>query len=327
MASSTSSASLRARYAQAVTALLESITSSPKLTYSNKDLTELKNVTLTTFKAEDPEYVASKLCLFKPMPSKNLEESSFDEPKNADDVYYVNAERAFLHLTELYEDSFKRSKSGSTKLALSCGWTHIKFENPFSELPQVFLAGYRPSDQIPFWKVRAKYEWRNKGIVRPHIMLVVRTGAIAFEGELLFCELSCIAQAIKNRLMQMEFEATSLIPVFVISLCGPGNGRLIQANYDKSGILRVRASPVYPLQGRDSPSWRLFLQYLACGPYNGTDAEDADDSTESKYVIGETQPRKNIHASSQEQKPALQSTLCCHEEDKENAPPDVHKDF
>ena len=256
MASSTSSASLRARYAQAVTALLESITSSPKLTYSNKDLTELKNVTLTTFKAEDPEYVASKLCLFKPMPSKNLKESSFDESKNADDVYYVygknnikaprgimeehrqpdeeeaylmsrNAERAFLHLTELYEDSFKRSKSGSTKLALSCGWTHIKFDNPFSELPQVFLAGYRPSDQIPFWKVRAKYEWRNKGIVHPHIMLVVRTGAIAFEGELLFCELSCIAQAIKNRLMQVEFEATSLIPVcFYETRIPPGPTKL-----------------------------------------------------------------------------------------------------
>ncbi|KAF7714083.1 Uncharacterized protein PECH_001964 [Penicillium ucsense] len=121
-------------------------------------------------------------------------------------------------------------------------------------------------------------------------MLDIRTGAIAFEDELLFCELACVAQAINNHLIQQGFE-TSLLSVLGTFFHGLGNGRMIQARFDTSGVLRVRASPIYSFQDTDSPFWRLFLRYYACNPYYGQDAEFAEDKDESGYVPSDTGSR------------------------------------
>lgn len=61
--------------------------------------------------------------------------------------------------------------------------------------------------------IRGKYEWKDKNLTYPHLLLVMRSEGVVFQGKLLFCELACIAQAIKNRLEQDELKDTSLFPV------------------------------------------------------------------------------------------------------------------
>lgn len=70
---------------------------------------------------------------------------------------------------------------------------------------------------IPRWRVEAECEWQDDcddpETISPHIMLVICNWTAANDGELLFGELGSIAQAIRNRLNQKEFEKTSLFPV------------------------------------------------------------------------------------------------------------------
>ena len=58
------------------------------------------------------------------------------------------------------------------------------------------------------------------------MMLVICTGAEAKDDEMLHGELGPIAQTIQNRLDQMEFEKTSLLPVTILWI-SMGRPRLI----------------------------------------------------------------------------------------------------
>jgi hypothetical protein len=234
-------ASLRVKYEKAVSDLLKALSSDPKLTYSSNDLTKLR-VTLGSFDPEDQDFIASNICLFKPMSSEQIMEYSLDmseQPEgtrdlcgNYDELYQspkgatghhlsdtmdYNTETTFLYLNRYYKSSYKKTKPYPESLAGTSKWDQIRDGNPFSDIPWGLLGGYFLTNQIPSWNVRTDYEWqddyRNPETICPHMMLVMYTGAVAIEGELLFCELGCIAQVIRNRLQQKEFEKTSLFPV------------------------------------------------------------------------------------------------------------------
>ncbi|KAJ5488945.1 hypothetical protein N7539_003835 [Penicillium diatomitis] len=239
-------ASLRTKYDEAVSKLLQALDSHPKPTYSRDDLTKLR-ITLGTFNPDIPSFGTS---LFEPMSPEKLagfslkmsEQSQntqnlhnrYDElynrlPDQAGivgyrqpngreaDIFYRNLESTSSYLGRLYKGSYKRTRRSHEFLTDTSKWTQLADGNPFEELPVGFLGGYSPNAQIPRWYVEANYEWqdnpRDPSTIRPHMMLVVRTGAIAVVGELLFCELACIAQVIKNRLQQEDFTRTSLFPV------------------------------------------------------------------------------------------------------------------
>ncbi|OQD64877.1 hypothetical protein PENPOL_c007G08153 [Penicillium polonicum] len=302
-------ASLRVKYEKAVSDLLNSLRSDPKLTYSSNDLKKLR-LTLGSFNPEDQNFIASNICLFKPMSSEQIMEYSLDMSEQSegirdlcdkyDEMYQSptgatgrhlsdtmddNTETTFLYLNRHYQSSYKKTKRYPESLAGTSKWDQIRVGNPFLDIPCGLLGGYSLTNQIPSWSVGADYEWqddyRNPEMICPHMMLVMYTGAVAIEGELLFCELGCIAQVIRNRLQQKEFEKTSLFPVLIISLFGPRHGRLVQAKFNKSGVLKVRASPIYSFVRKDEAPWDLFLRYHACEPRDGPKIEFGDDEEES----------------------------------------------
>lgn len=80
-------------------------------------------------------------------------------------------------------------------------------------------------------------------------------------------------------------------------------GRLVQAKSNKSGVWKVRASPIYSFVRKDEAPWNLFLRYHACEPRDGLKIEFGDDEEES------VSPQAPKHA------------LNLPEFEKENAPP------
>lgn len=129
--------------------------------------------------------------------------------------------------------------------------------------------GHSKPQDLPIWNTPCIRQWlddfENLETIRPHIKLVTLTGAKAKENELLHGEVASIANALYCRLEQPEFEDTSLFPVLVISLFGPRHGRLLQAQFDNSGILVVRSSPIYNFVDNDD-KMQLFLRYNNCKP-------------------------------------------------------------
>jgi hypothetical protein len=75
--------------------------------------------------------------------------------------------------------------------------------------------------------------------------------------------------------------------VLVISLFGPRHGRLLQARFTKSGILKVRASAIHSFEKRDNALSDLYLRYLACEPKGGEEFEfysDEDEDTSTQVA-------------------------------------------
>ncbi|EPS28943.1 hypothetical protein PDE_03889 [Penicillium oxalicum 114-2] len=239
-------ASLRRKYDEAVSKLLQTLDSHPKPTYARHDLTKL-HITLEMF---DPDVSSFATSLFKPMSLEKLAEYSFNmseqsqstqnlysrynelysrlsdqaeivgyrQPNRREaDIFYRNLESTSVYLRRLYQGSYKKMRRSHEFFTDTFKWTPLTGGNSFEKLPIGFLGGHPPNAQIPLWYIEANYEWqdnpRDPRTIRPHMMLVMRTGAVAVEGELLFCELACIAQVIKNRLQQEDFTRTSLFPV------------------------------------------------------------------------------------------------------------------
>ncbi|KAJ5146031.1 uncharacterized protein N7515_000595 [Penicillium bovifimosum] len=300
-------ASLRVKYKKAVMNLIEALMSDPKPKYRSDDLMKLR-VTLGSFNPVDQEFLTSNICLFKPMSSKQIKGYSLDmsrqheghrdlcnnydkvdktttdglgRPLRSWEIMERQVVTTFRYLNLHFESSYKETKRYPESLAKSANWYPFREGNPFGDLPRGLLVGRLLTNQIPQWRVRGRYEWqsnyRKPETLLPHMMLVMYTGEDAIEGELLFCELGCIAQVIYNRLQQKEFENTSLFPVLLISLFGPRRGRLVQAKFNKSGVLKVRASPIYSFMSKAKAPWDLFLRYHACEPRDGPEIEFGDD--------------------------------------------------
>ena len=68
--------------------------------------------------------------------------------------------------------------------------------------------------------------------------------------------------------------------MLVASFFGPRHGRLLQAKFNKSGALQVRASKIYGFRHRDEAPTDLFLRYYACKPRDGEEFEFHSDNEE-----------------------------------------------
>ncbi|RWQ91989.1 hypothetical protein C8Q69DRAFT_448072 [Paecilomyces variotii] len=192
------------------------------------------------------------------------------------------ANQIFEYLDTGYTSLRKKSVDNLDFFDEVSGWDQIKHDNSFLDGGKGLLLGLREGRDIPRWGCKAEREWQedyeDPRTIRPHIMLIICTGAEAKDNELLFGELGPIAQAIRNRLRQKEFEKTSLFPVLAVSLFGPRHGRLLQANFNNSSILEVRSSPIYSFIRKDSAPFELFLRYYACEPLDGPEYEFSDDT-------------------------------------------------
>ncbi|KAJ9205262.1 hypothetical protein C8Q69DRAFT_510514 [Paecilomyces variotii] len=290
---------LRDKYNQALSGLVERLDSQAQAAYGQDELTSL-GISLRSFDPYDRNFLNSKACLFRPMtleefrkysfPESELDgggidyyidfDASYDEPANMKNVSpsIIMRERAFQtynYLQVCYVYLRKQIGRDDEYLEEITGWSQIKHDNSFWDNGQRLMYGHR--GDFLHWDTYAQREWQddddNPETLRPHIILLICTGAEAKDNELLLGELGPIAQAIENRLQQKEFEKTSLFPVLAISLFGPRHGRLLQAHFDKSGILKVLVSPIYSFLSRtDAPS-ELFLRYYVSEPQDGPEYE------------------------------------------------------
>ncbi|KAJ5197224.1 hypothetical protein N7449_007703 [Penicillium cf. viridicatum] len=334
-------AQLRSRYNEAVSDLLQALKSEPKAAYSSDNLTELR-VVLASFNPENSSFLESKACLFKPISSKELEEfslSRFDLPKGSkywysdfDEIYHdpthvenpssayiigARAEQIFRYLRVYYNNLQKKSGRDPDFFEEFDGWNEIRVGNSFLDGGKGLL--YGRCGGVPHWDIRAEREWQDDSndseTTSPHIMLVVCTEDDATKAdELLFGELGSITQAIRKRLDQKEFEKTSLFPVLAISFFGPRHGRLLQANFTKSGILKVRVSPIYSFVRKAEAPFDLFLRYYACDPQDGPEYEFYSDEEDAptqapEYVSPSTESEKeNIAPKEYDDTPSVEES-------------------
>jgi hypothetical protein len=85
--------------------------------------------------------------------------------------------------------------------------------------------------------------------------------------------------------------------VLAISFFGPRHGRLLQANFTKSGILKVRVSPIYSFVREAEAPFDLFLRYYACDPQDGPEYEFYSDEEDAP-----TQAREYVSLSTESEK-------------------------
>ncbi|KAJ5488936.1 hypothetical protein N7539_003826 [Penicillium diatomitis] len=64
------------------------------------------------------------------------------------------------------------------------------------------------------------------------------------------------------------------------------HGRLVEAKFNKSGVFKVRPSPVYGFTKREGAPWELFAHYLACEPIDGPIVEFVDDEEKEQESSG-----------------------------------------
>lgn len=80
-----------------------------------------------------------------------------------------------------------------------------------------------------------------------------------------------------------------------MNLIGSGylvHGRILQARFNESGILKVRVSPIYSFLRKAEAPFKLFLRYYACEPQDGPEYELYNDIEDApiqvpKYVSSE----------------------------------------
>ncbi|KAJ9302658.1 hypothetical protein DTO271G3_32 [Paecilomyces variotii] len=303
---------LRDKYTQVVSNLLKELNSQAKAAYAHDELTN-HGVSLGCFDPSDQKFLNSKACLFKPLSLKEFEEYSleselnqgaygyyylgfdkiYDDPAKEENasssrIMWQRAHQIFEYLDTGYTSLHKKSGDNLDFFDEVSGWDQIKHDNSFLDGGEGLMLGLRKGRYIPRWGCKAQREWQedneDPSTIRPHILLIICTGAEAKDNELLFGELGPTAQAIRNRLRQKEFEKTSLFPVLAVSLFGPRHGRLLQANFNNSGILEVRSSPIYSFLRKDSAPFELFLRYYACEPLDGPEYEFSDDTQTHQYI-------------------------------------------
>ncbi|KAJ5807067.1 hypothetical protein N7474_010659 [Penicillium riverlandense] len=301
-------ARLRHKYIQAASHLLQVLSSEAKDAYQSDELTKL-GVSLGSFDPNYQDFLDTKACFFKPLSPDALKEYSldlegrtlsyylkfdemYDRPTSAEspsssDVLEKRADQIFRHLDLLYTNYYKKSGRDVKFFDEVAGWDEIKHDNPFFDSGRGLLIDFRRRG-APGYETSARREWQGEDndieTICAHVMLVICSGAKAKDDELLFSELGPIAQVIQNRLSQKEFENTSFFPVLAVSLFGPRHGRLLQAKFDQSSILKVQISPIYSFRYRADAPFKLFLRYYGCEPRAGPESElysDEDTPTQA----------------------------------------------
>ncbi|KAJ5800610.1 uncharacterized protein N7518_002678 [Penicillium psychrosexuale] len=286
----------RDKYKEAVVSLIHELKSRSKPTYTYTELAQFQ-VSVQSIDPEDHEFIDSEACLFQPLIQKELKTFKLDKKALSevgsrcidefDDTFYDVTDRIpedsqiwtragqIVFYLEVFESQSDRKRGRSTSSIQDLShWDNIKAENSFTDTPTGMLSGItvghsKPQD-ILRWNAHSICQWLDDfkdpdpKTTRPHVKLVILTGTEAKENELLHGELASIINTLYYRLEQPEFEDTSFFPVLVISLFGPRHGRLLQAQFDNSGLL-VRSSPIYNFVDSDE-KMQLFVRYNNCKP-------------------------------------------------------------
>ncbi|ODM16745.1 hypothetical protein SI65_07710 [Aspergillus cristatus] len=124
---------------------------------------------------------------------------------------------------------------------------------------------------------------------QPHIGLITLHEDNGDDKKLLLGELAALAQAIHNRIARKEYEHTPLFPVLMISLFGPQHGRILQANFEKSGNLQVHKTKCFEFNKKNDKDMNRFLCFIMSKPRVGLKLEfpDQDDNSKSgKRALG-----------------------------------------
>ncbi|KAJ5565756.1 hypothetical protein N7535_007394, partial [Penicillium sp. DV-2018c] len=278
------------RYKQAANPLIGELLSRSKPSYTHAELAEF-GVSVQSFDPEDPNFTDSEACLFQPLTQKELEEYKLDKrgltndekrylfrfkdtfndvPQDpSDPEHYQMWDRAcqFLFLLDLFESYHMKEMDGHIfSIGRASYWDNIKAVESFTNTPPGMMLGiklgYSAPQALPRWDTFSICQWADEDqkTTRPHIKLVTLTSAKAKENELLHGEIGSIANSIQCRVRQPEFRNASIFPVLMLSLFGPRHGRILQANLDNSGTLKVLSSPVYSFVDSDE-KMKLFVRY------------------------------------------------------------------
>lgn len=141
---------LRVKYDKAVSDMLNALNTAPKAAFPEDQLRKL-GVELASFEPEDPGFLESKACLFKLLPSEELEEWSLDESDLGGALHYYfafdelydrpthlkhspessvihkRAEKIFYHLNILYKHLERKNGRDIEFFKEIYGWDHIRY--------------------------------------------------------------------------------------------------------------------------------------------------------------------------------------------------------
>lgn len=87
--------------------------------------------------------------------------------------------------------------------------------------------------------------------------------------------------------------------MLAVSFFGPRHGRLLQAKINKSGILEVRALPIYSFRRKAEAPFDLFFRYYTHDPQGSPDYIFYSGKEED---IPAQTPKTSLHLSSQNKK-------------------------
>ncbi|KAJ5236478.1 hypothetical protein N7489_006569, partial [Penicillium chrysogenum] len=170
------------------------------------------------------------------------------DPLPATELVYQKAFQIARYIHILQDYSKKDDPDNSYSIEKNSNWYEILAEDSFEDGPQGMLYGLHIGHSKPLdlsrWRALSCRQWQedpeDPDTIRPHVMLMICTGAVAKSNNLLHGEIGPIVNTIQCRLLQEEFKQTSSFPVLVISLFGPRQGRILYARFNIDGTLIVR---------------------------------------------------------------------------------------
>ncbi|OJJ48981.1 hypothetical protein ASPZODRAFT_23266 [Penicilliopsis zonata CBS 506.65] len=312
---------LRAKYQAAAESILQRLSLQFTIkAFNSLDLFDL-GVDLLLFNPFDEDFLASKKCLFRPLPQgfladyfvdsskvldgacKRLQFPDYWPPSDPTRLVPVDPTREVYSYLKIHYRCMERKRPKGHLKDLS-KWDSIgSVTNPFPKLP-VVDADYsyeRPyPSPLPFWDyllvMQPSTEKGDTVTAMPPIQLIISNNTTAEENELLHGELGPIVQAVHTRLNQPGFEKTSFFPVQVLSLFEPRHGRILQARFQPSGRLVVRASNIWSFEDKRNVI-DLFLRFWVSEPCDAEDYEfsvDEDSLRDLSQVLSVLSPRPAV---------------------------------
>ncbi|KAJ5124053.1 uncharacterized protein N7515_007878 [Penicillium bovifimosum] len=197
----------------------------------------------------------------------------------SDTDYMYETTFQIVRYINIFQDYFKKHDTDNTSsIARNSNWYPILAEDSFHDGPQGMLYGLPDGHSKPLdlsrWRTAQMRQWQedpeNPDTIRPHVMLMTCTGAVAESDNLLHGEIGPIVNAIQCRLFQDEFKQTSSFPVLVISLFGPRQGRILSARFDIDGTLVVQALYIFDFKQKNQEGFDLFMRYYYSEPRDAT---------------------------------------------------------
>ncbi|CAG7978479.1 unnamed protein product [Penicillium nalgiovense] len=188
-----------------------------------------------------------------------------------DEAFYWSSSWPLSDTELMYEKAFRiakyidilkhySKKDDTSSIEKNSNWYQILAEDSFHDGPQGMLYG------LPVSCRQWQEDPENPDTIRPQIIYMICTGAMAKSSELLHGEIGPIVSTIQCRLPQEEFKQTSSFPVLVISLFGPRQGRILYARFNIDGTLIVRASDIFDFEKKKNQEGFDLMRCYNCEP-------------------------------------------------------------